>query len=40
MKREASCVVRPVNFSQGINPDKRELGVAVDYVRFVASSDR
>jgi len=36
LKLEASYTARPVDFSQGLNLDERELGVAVDYVRFVS----
>jgi hypothetical protein len=37
LKLEASHTARPVDFSQGLSIDDRNLGVAVDYVRFVST---
>ena len=37
LQLETSYVARPTEFTNGLSQDSRELGVAVDYVRFVSS---
>jgi hypothetical protein len=34
LKLEASHLARPAEFTNGRSPDRRDLGVALDYVRF------